>query len=71
VSRENVEVIERVPAAGNSGDFETILALHHPDWEGVIAQEYPVAGTWRGLEGVRFEVSLDPQEALKAVGLEA
>ena len=53
ISEQNVEVIERVLAAGNSGDFETILALHHPDWEGVIAQEYPVAGTWRGLEGLR------------------
>jgi hypothetical protein len=31
VSHENVEVIERVLAAGDSGDFETMLVLHHPD----------------------------------------
>jgi ketosteroid isomerase-like protein len=53
MSQENVEVIKRVLAAGNSGDFETVLALHHRDWEGFIPQEYPVAGTWRGLDGVR------------------
>jgi hypothetical protein len=53
VTQENVEDIERVLAAGNSGDFETMLALHHPAKEGVIPQEYPVAVTWRGLEGLR------------------
>jgi ketosteroid isomerase-like protein len=53
VSRQDVEVVKRVLAAGNSGDFETMLALHDPDWEGFIPQEYPVAGAWRGLEGLR------------------
>jgi ketosteroid isomerase-like protein len=48
-----VEIIERVIEAGSRGDFDTMLALHHPDWEGFIPEEYPVAGTWRGLEGVR------------------
>jgi ketosteroid isomerase-like protein len=48
-----VEIIEQVIEAGSRGDFDTVLALHHPDWEGFIPEEYPVAGTWRGLEGVR------------------
>jgi hypothetical protein len=48
-----VEIIKRVIEAGSRGDFDTVLALHHPDWEGLIPEEYPVAGTWRGLEGVR------------------
>jgi ketosteroid isomerase-like protein len=51
VSQENVDVVRRVLAAG--GDVDTILALHHPDWEGYIPDEYPVAGTWKGLRGVR------------------
>jgi Ketosteroid isomerase-related protein len=53
MSRENVEIIKRVIGAASSGDFETVLALHHPDWVGFIPEEYPVAGTWHGLDGVR------------------
>ena len=53
MSQENVEIVRRVIEAGSQGDFDTVLALHHPDWEGFIPEEYPVAGTWRGLDGVR------------------
>lgn len=53
MSQANVEIIERVIAAGSRGDLDAVLALHHPDWEGFIPEEYPVAGTWRGLDGVR------------------
>lgn len=53
MSQENVDVVARVIASGNDGDLETMLALHHPEWEGYIPDEYPVAGTWRGLDGVR------------------
>ena len=31
MSQENVEIIERVIAAGSRGDFDAVLALHHPD----------------------------------------
>ena len=30
-----------------------MLALQDPDWEGFVPDDYPVAGTWRGLDGVR------------------
>jgi uncharacterized protein len=53
MSEANVEIVRRVIEAGSRGDFDTVLALHHPDWEGFIPEEYPVAGTWRGLDGVR------------------
>jgi uncharacterized protein len=53
MSQDNVEVVERVIEAASRGDFDAVVALHHPDWEGIIAGEYPVAGTWRGLDGVR------------------
>jgi uncharacterized protein len=53
VSQENVEIIKRVIDAGSRGDFEAVLGLHHPQWEGFIPEEYPVAGSWRGLDGVR------------------
>jgi ketosteroid isomerase-like protein len=52
MSAENVEVIRQVLAASNAGDFETLAALHHPDWVGYIAPEYPLAGTWRGEAGL-------------------
>ncbi|HEV2923554.1 MAG TPA: nuclear transport factor 2 family protein [Solirubrobacteraceae bacterium] len=53
MSQQHVEIIKRVVEAGSRRDFDTVLALHHPDWEGFIPEEYPVAGTWRGLDGVR------------------
>jgi ketosteroid isomerase-like protein len=53
MSLENVEIIRHVIEAASRGDFDTMLALHHADWEGFIPEEYPVAGRWRGLAGVR------------------
>src|ERR1700733_12816171 len=53
MSQENVEIARRVIEAGDAGDFETVLALHDPEWEGFIPSDYPVAGTWRGHDGVR------------------
>ncbi len=47
-----MEIVRKVFAAG-AEDVDAIVALHHPDWEGFIPSEYPVAGTWRGLAGVR------------------
>ena len=52
MSRENVELVRQVFAAGVD-DVDGIVALHDPEWEGYIPAEYPVAGTWRGLDGVR------------------
>jgi ketosteroid isomerase-like protein len=52
MSQENVEIVKRVIDAG-ARDVDAILALHHPEWEGFIPDEYPVAGTWRGHDGVR------------------
>ena len=52
MSQENVEVVRQILAAGPE-DIDAILALHHPDWEGHIPAQYPVAGTWEGLDGVR------------------
>jgi ketosteroid isomerase-like protein len=53
MSLDNVEVVIRVIDAGSRGDLDTVVALHHPEWTGFIPDEYPVAGTWRGLDGVR------------------
>src|SRR6476660_9241445 len=53
MSQENVEIIQRVLASGARGDFETLLALHDPSWEGFIPEQFPVAGTRRGRDGVR------------------
>jgi uncharacterized protein len=53
MSEENVEIVKRVIEAGSRADLDAVVALHHPDWEGYIPEEYPVAGTWRGLDGVR------------------
>src|SRR6476660_7194531 len=74
MSQENVEIIERVLASAASGDFETMLSLHDPTWEGFIPEQFPVAGTWRGLDGVRGfveewleawdEFRLEPEEFL-------
>jgi ketosteroid isomerase-like protein len=52
MSADNVEIVRRVLDAANSGDIATVIALHHPDWEGHIAADYPLAGTWRGEEGL-------------------
>ena len=52
MSQQNVEIVRRVFAAG-AEDLDAIIALHHPDWEGYIPAEYPISGTWRGLDGVR------------------
>ena len=67
MSRENVEIVRRVIASATDGDFETMLALHDPDWEGFIPEAYPVAGTWRGLDGVRgfVEEWLDAWDAFR------
>jgi uncharacterized protein len=72
MSQENVDVVKQVIAATSRGDFATVLALHHPDWEGTIPEEYPVAGIWRGLDGVSEfakewleaweEFRIDPEE---------
>lgn len=48
--------------AGSAGDFDGLLALHDPDWEGFIPDDVPVAGTYHGLDGVRAFV----QEWLEA-----
>jgi ketosteroid isomerase-like protein len=53
MSQQNIEVVERVIDAGARGDIDAILDLHHLDWEGFIPDEYPVAGTWHGHDGVR------------------
>lgn len=53
MSQQNVEIVKQVIEAGSRGDFETVLALHDPDWQGFIPEDYPVAGTWQGLDGVR------------------
>ena len=67
MSEENVEIVRRVIASGTDGDFETMLALHDPDWEGFIPEAYPVAGTWLGLDGVRgfVEEWLDAWDAFR------
>ena len=72
MSQENVDVIQQVIEAGSRGDFDTVLALHHPDWEGIIPEEYPVAGVWRGLDGVRgfAEEWLEAWEEFRAKYLE-
>jgi uncharacterized protein len=76
MSRENVDVIRRVLVAGSAGDFPELLALHDPDWLGVIPEEYPGAGTYRGLDGVRAfveewlevwdEFRVEPEEFIDA-----
>jgi ketosteroid isomerase-like protein len=67
MSRENVAITKQVIEAASRGDFDAMLALHHPDWEGFIPEEYPVAGTWRGLDGVRgfVEEWLDAWDAFR------
>jgi uncharacterized protein len=53
MSQENVEIVSKVLEASSRGDLDTVLSLHDPHWEGFIPEEYPVAGRWRGHEGVR------------------
>ena len=48
-----MEIVRLVIEAASRGDFDTVLALHDPCWEGFIPEEYPVSGTWRGHDGVR------------------
>jgi uncharacterized protein len=68
MSQQNLDVIKRVFEAGARGDWDAIVALHHPEWEGHIPDEYPVAGTWRGLDGVRafMQEWLDAFDEFKA-----
>jgi ketosteroid isomerase-like protein len=53
MSQENVDAVRRVLEAAGRGDLSDLLSLHDPEWEGFIPAEYPVAGTYRGLDGVR------------------
>ena len=53
MSQENVRIVEQVLEASSKDEFDTVVALHDPDWEGFIPDEYPVAGTWRGHAGLR------------------
>jgi len=53
MSQENVEIVSRGLEALNNGDLDTMLTLQDPEWEGFIPAEYPMAGTWRGHDGLR------------------
>jgi ketosteroid isomerase-like protein len=53
MSQENVEVVRRVVAVLNSGDFEAIDELVDPSWEWHSAVEAPGAGVYRGRDAVK------------------
>jgi ketosteroid isomerase-like protein len=54
VSRNNIEVLQRIMDAFNSGDIERILALMHPEFETEVPAELSTEpDVYRGHEGVR------------------
>ena len=53
MSKENVETIKRMLEAISIGDVETMLVLQDRDWEGFIPDGLPLAGRWRGYDGLR------------------
>jgi ketosteroid isomerase-like protein len=53
MSQENVRIVERVLRASSSEEIDAVVALHHPDWEGFVPREFPMAGSWRGRDGLR------------------
>jgi ketosteroid isomerase-like protein len=77
MSRENVELVERLWAAMNSGDLEAVLASCHPDveldWSRAIG---PEPGVYHGHDGLRRfaqsyqdvfdEIVLDAEEFIDA-----
>jgi hypothetical protein len=52
MSRENVEVVQRVTEALNAKDMEALVAAHHPDVEIVVVRS-EIEGPYRGHEGLR------------------
>jgi ketosteroid isomerase-like protein len=57
VSRENVEVIERVYAAWNRDDMDAVLEDVDPAMEWWDRDDDPDATVHRGLDGVRDQIS--------------
>src|SRR6266513_6216038 len=53
MSQQNVEVVRRVVAVLNSGDFEAIDELADPSWEWHSAREAPGLGVYRGRQAVK------------------
>ena len=54
MSQENLEIVRRAWQALVRRDNEAAFALYDPDVEiDATASEFPVAGTYHGLEGVR------------------
>lgn len=48
-----METIKRMLEAVSTGDIETMLVLQDRDWEGFVPDGLPLAGTWRGQDGMR------------------
>lgn len=46
-----LQIGQKLVAAMNAGDMETILAQMHPSVEVIEAESVPHAGTWRGRDG--------------------
>jgi ketosteroid isomerase-like protein len=52
VSEGDLALVARLYAAFNAGDREAMLEFAHPELELVAAEQSPLAGTYRGTEGV-------------------
>lgn len=53
MAETEVELISRLYALGDAGDFERFVRALHPDVEWQTAPESPDPGVYRGREGVR------------------
>jgi ketosteroid isomerase-like protein len=54
VSQENVEIVERINAAFNSGDIDNLLARIDDDFETTVPPEFSAEpDTYRGPDGMR------------------
>jgi ketosteroid isomerase-like protein len=54
MSQENLEIVRRAVEAFNSGDLRRIVALTHPDFDGVVPAEISAEpDSYRGHDGIR------------------
>jgi ketosteroid isomerase-like protein len=54
MSQENVELVQQVIEAFNSGDIERVVGLMHPDFEAAVPAQFSAEpDTYRGHDGIR------------------
>lgn len=58
MSRANIELLRRSYDAFNRGDLDAAFEILGPDLEWLPPEEAPTAGTYRGSEGAKAEVTV-------------